>query len=340
MELEEKLKLIQTRVWTEQLYREYDNVLFHFRIKLSKPHIQIRENDSYWGQWDPQLRSISINRRLIQKASWDVVVEVLKHEMAHQIVHEYLAQTESHHGEWFQRACDLIAVAPWARRATGRLEQFPGREQTSTDPKEKAVMAKIKKLLALHQSDNEHESYLAMREAKRLSERYKLDSLVLEDRAKDHDYLVINHKLKIVPQHQTLIASILTGHFSVETIFSQQYDARKQESHKVLEIMGRPEDIKLAEYVYFFLWNQLPILWNTHRAYSLSKGNRKSYYIGILSGFNEQLQKDNREQGKTSSTTPHHQKQGLIKKEAQELSRYVQTRHPRIQRRSYQCTNL
>ena len=124
----------------------------------------------------------------------------------------------------------------------------------------------------------------------------------------------------------------------VDCIFSQQYDPKKRESFKSIEIMGTAENIKMAEYVYYFLWNQLPLLWKAHQSHGRSKSsNRKSFYIGILSGFNEQLDQD---QGATQRKdhVKRSQQPGLINIAKKDLSQFVRNRHPRIQSRSYQCS--
>ena len=83
------------RAWTDRLYDEYDDVLFQFNQYLRKPVIRIELLASDWGHWNPQTRAITLARRLIQDHSWDVVIEVLKHEMAHQLADECLRGVEA-----------------------------------------------------------------------------------------------------------------------------------------------------------------------------------------------------------------------------------------------------
>src|SRR5262245_37984887 len=61
-----------------------------FRRKLGGAAILLSDAGSRLGRWVPDLRSIEIARSLVTEHPWGVVVEVLKHEMAHQYVHEVL----------------------------------------------------------------------------------------------------------------------------------------------------------------------------------------------------------------------------------------------------------
>ena len=61
--------------------------------------------------------------RLIEQHPWDIVVEVLKHEMAHQLADELLGGCESAHGVIFRDACRMLGVANWAAGAACDLPQ-------------------------------------------------------------------------------------------------------------------------------------------------------------------------------------------------------------------------
>src|SRR6266581_4577094 len=78
------------RVWTDRLYREYEDILYQFNVRLPKVLIRIEPLSSDWGHWDPETRAITLAQRLIQNHSWDVVLEVLRHEIAHQLADERL----------------------------------------------------------------------------------------------------------------------------------------------------------------------------------------------------------------------------------------------------------
>ena len=96
---------------------------------------------------------------------WEVVLEVPKDEMAHMVVNEvYLVDfiVDQH----FYKARDALGLAHWARKATGI---FP-RQFSNTQwrcPTRKGH-GKAYALLALSESDNEHESMPLMKAADKL----------------------------------------------------------------------------------------------------------------------------------------------------------------------------
>ena len=121
------------RAWTDRLYSEYEYILYQFNLRLLKPVIRIEPLSRDWGHWNPETRSIAIARRLIEEHPWDVVIEVLKHEMAHQVADERLGGSDgghTPHGATFQRACSMLGVAElgigWIRGiSAGRAGDFP-----------------------------------------------------------------------------------------------------------------------------------------------------------------------------------------------------------------------
>ena len=77
-----------TRLWTKQLYREYAHILHWYGLKnaLAPVALAIAPITNY-GEWRPATRTIVMADHLIRDYPWNVVLEVLKHEMAHQYVH-------------------------------------------------------------------------------------------------------------------------------------------------------------------------------------------------------------------------------------------------------------
>src|SRR5438874_1745456 len=98
------------------LRREYDLINWnHLRDALRPPSIVLSDAESRLGQWTADDRTIEIGKSLALGHPWGVVVEVLKHEMAHQYAHEVLdARGERAHGEAFKRACELLNIDPAA----------------------------------------------------------------------------------------------------------------------------------------------------------------------------------------------------------------------------------
>jgi predicted SprT family Zn-dependent metalloprotease len=76
-----------------------------FRKRMQVPVFYLIDGTHFLGRWERASRSIAISRILIEQDRWAEVIEVLKHEMAHQFVHECLGVLdETSHGETFKRA--------------------------------------------------------------------------------------------------------------------------------------------------------------------------------------------------------------------------------------------
>ena len=79
------------RAWGRALYRwwEFYNSQY-LRDALQRPLLQLGEGRQRLGEWDPNLRRITISRQHIRIAPWSEVLDTLRHEMAHQYVWEIL----------------------------------------------------------------------------------------------------------------------------------------------------------------------------------------------------------------------------------------------------------
>src|SRR5207244_12411806 len=115
------------------------------------------------GTETPETRSITLAHRLIEQHPWDIVVEVLKHEMAHQLADERLGGYESAHGVIFRDACRLLGVANWASSAACDLPaEMPNWRQRVLTSEEVRLLNRAVNLRALADSTNEHEAALAV----------------------------------------------------------------------------------------------------------------------------------------------------------------------------------
>jgi len=313
----------RTKTWTLQLYEDYLQILYAYKIKLKKPVIEVRPLGNRWGQWDPETRTLSFSDRLIENHSWDVVLEILKHEMAHQYVTDVFSSDESH-GPLFKQACDKLGIASWARRAESELETLQVLGDTQKSDEENRLLSRVEKLLALATSQNEHEALLAMQKVQELYAKYNLDRI---ENKKSSQYLsaIIFTQKKRLERYQYVICSILNEHFFVEVIHASLYDAKKTTEFKVIELLGTRENVQMAEYVYHFLMNQTDILWNIYRKERPKNPRaRRSFCLGVVSGFRDKLDKHRDQNVFTKSSV------ALVAQQDKELEGFVRTRYPRL----------
>ena len=155
--LEHALLIHLQQNWTQQ---NHDL----FRGQWS-PALALHDGRKHLGQWMPTIRTISFSRMWVQTTPWTTVIEVLKHEMAHQYVSEILkVHNEPPHGPAFRSVCAQFHI-------DSRAQGLPD----VVDKKSSKVVDKIQKLLALAQSPNEHEAKLALQKARQWMNEYELE---------------------------------------------------------------------------------------------------------------------------------------------------------------------
>lgn len=320
-------------VWQKQLYLEYRRICQTYSLSLKGALIKVSASQALLGIWDAKLRSITISTALIESCSWDVVIEVLKHEVAHQIVSERYQQVDGH-GPVFQQACELIAVAPWARASQISLDQLKnlGKEHFHSEF-ERSLMRRAKKLLALAESSNQNEAFIAMKKVQQLYETYHIEHLCRKEESQ-YVSVMIGHKKKRIEAYQSMIASLLVRHFYVRIIHTSLYSAEDCKEYKVLEVLGAKHHVEMAEYVYWFLYNHIQIFWKEFKKSNPSKSlaARNNYFQGVVSGFDERLlkSKKNRESGTGKGVVAAQSQNTLIllEQESKRLKQFVGHKFP------------
>ena len=252
---------------------------------------------------------------------WGAVVEVLKHEMAHQYVHEVLRETaQTAHGRAFQEACQRIGVDA---RASG----VPGVHAGEADAKEpvdaatEKVVERITRLLALAESSNRHEAEAAMAAAHRLMLRHNLDAAAACT-PRGYGFVHLGKPSGRVAEHERLVAMILGKHFFVEAIWVPVYRALEGKRGSVLEIAGSRANLSIAEYVHGFLLETAERLWRDHRRERGLRSNRdrRTYLAGVMVGFADTLARQE----------VRRRDEGLVWVRDGDLSAYFRRRHPHV----------
>ncbi len=285
--------------WARQLQREFTDICYRYSLPLLSPVVEITDALKMFGSWRPATRTIGISSHLIRNYSWDTTINVFKHEMAHQICSEMFGDHGRPHAGEFLRACNLLGLPPEYCRATGNFsdlqpEGAAGKQDCDTRRK---LLERIRKVLAMADSANEHEAMTAMELAGRIMEKHALDGLV-GDEAEEVTYRIISTGKKRIDSSQRAIISILSRYFKVTVIRSQLYDPGLDEVHKTFEIFGRRDNVEVAEHCFHFLEKRLAYLWRIHRVNCIDTGRnaRKSYYLGVLHGFTDNLSRENRQE--------------------------------------------
>jgi hypothetical protein len=303
-----------------RLVDEWEGLNFtFFGLALRKPVFRLSETRERLGQWHGELRSLEISRSLVLERPWVEVVEVLKHEIAHQFVDECLAVDEDAHGPSFRRICERLGIDA---RATGRS---PG-TLAEGDPASRTV-DRIRKLLALAQSPNQHEAEAAATAARRLMLKFNLEVEAAKGPAaaerRRYGFRHLGQPSGRILEHDRRLASILTKYFFVQSLWIPVYRPLEGKRGSVLEICGLEANLLMAEHVHAFLSATAARLWSDYARSSGRSSNRdrQAFLAGVMRGFDAKLEAQSRQ----------FQEQGLVWVPTAELRGYFRRRYPRIQ---------
>ena len=306
--------------WISALKHEMRLILFQYKISNALPSIQIDHSLKRWGQWQPRTRTILISQHLLLHFSWDSVIETLKHELAHMLTDDSIPYgSEPPHGPTFKKYCRQLGIS--TKAAASDADMGLPLDSRNNDSYESPLMDRIRKLLALSESSNENEAFVAMKKANEIILKYNLDSSFSETHH-TCEYRQIGEKKLRRSLQETIICNLLKDFFFVDYLIIPSFLARTGKNITQIEILGLPENLDMAEYVFYYLLKQTELLWKKHQAKSNTKGKseKKSYQTGLLEGFRSTLE--------TSFPAVH--QNALIKLQEKELHDFLQYRHPRI----------
>jgi hypothetical protein len=281
----------------------------YFKSALKPAQLLLRDAEGFLARYVHETRSIELSRSFVYSAPWGSIVEVLKHELAHQFVLEVLNEHEAPHGPAFRAVCERLGIDA---RASGRPELAPNAESAR-------LLERVHKLLALAESDNRHEAEAAAAAAQRLMLRHNLETPE-RTLGSDYGYRHLGRITGRVSEWERRLGNLLGEHFFVEVIWVPAYRKHDQKRGSVLEAIGSPENLELAAYVYDFLVRSAEHLWRAHKS---ERGidedrERMSYFAGVMSGFAQKLQVQARA----------HKADGLVWVPHEKLTAYTRKRHP------------
>jgi hypothetical protein len=165
------------------------------------------------------------------------------------------------------------------------------------------VIEKLRKLLRLSESANEHESALALQRAQELALRHKIElaSIAKHDEPASASEGPVGRQARVYRRKamsQRYIVPIISYHFNVKLIYGSG------SGHKKVWYIGTRSDIEFAKYVYDFLDLEYKRLflkacgengWDT-----VSVSTRTNYYFGLYQGLNKKLNDAKQQSEETS----------------------------------------
>lgn len=304
-----------------ELREQYRHLaLAYFKGNLKLPQFELVASRARLGRWIPETRIIELSRPLVLEQPWGVVIEVLKHEMAHQYVGEVLGeQGESAHGPRFRAVCTKLGIDA---AASGVPIPRPG----AAEAEHGKVGERIARLLALAESSNVHEAEAAMAAAQRLLLKHNLD-LRGARVAQGYTWKHLGEPTGRTSEAERVLSLILGKHFFVEAIWVPVYRPALGKRGSVLEICGTPESVEIAEYVHGYLVQTAARLWMEHKVEQgiFSNRERRTFLAGVMSGMSDKL---SREEKKSASA-------GMVWVADGDLDDFFRRRHPHVRHIRY-----
>ncbi len=251
-----------------------------FADRLKPPVLVLGDSTRRLGQWTRATRTLELSRTLVLARPWLEVTSVLEHEMAHQYVDEVLeVQGEGPHGPTFQRVCTERGID--ARAAGSPIA-------STADVEADRALERIRKLLALAGSDNQHEAEVAMRRAHELMLRHNIEQAQSQQTYEVRHLGTPSRRANSV---EADIVGLLSEFFFVEVIRVPVYLAREGMHAQVYEVIGTHANVEMAAHVFQFLLATADRLWHENRgdARVRSGRDRLSYQSGVIRGFREKL---------------------------------------------------
>lgn len=292
----------------------------HFKATLTLPQLELVPSRARLGRWVATTRTIELSRPLVLEQPWGVVVEVLKHEMAHQYVREVLGEREeTAHGPRFRAVCERLGIDG---AATG-MPDAPSPEKSEVARK---VGERIARLLALAESPNVHEAEAAMAAAQKLLLKHNIE---LRDARTAQGYVWrhLGAPTGRTTEAERVLSLLLGKHFFVEAIWIPVYRPREGKRGSVLEICGTAENVEIAEYVHGYLVSTAERLWREHKVKLGIRGDRdrRTFLAGVMTGMSEKLAREAKKS----------EEAGLVWVADGDLAKYFKKRHPYVRHVRY-----
>ncbi len=334
------------RKWLHQLQSEFKQICSWYRISLAIPAFRISDSPATLGSWNSETRTISISSALINEYSWDAVINVLKHEIAHQYVYEYLGRgMEQPHGQSFAEACKKLGVLfPFNSSAGDTPKVFVAAEQHGCDSEYDRKVNRVRKMLSLAGSGNRHEAAAAMSKANSFIRKYNLERLDSLEPSR-YSYEIINTRKKRLHIIVRRTASLLMDYFYVDLVYSELFDPESVETFKTIELLGTSENVAFARHAYDFLSHRTQLLWKNYRKTAKAPGKlRKTYILGLLQGFREKLEKEEKKHVLPAAISTgmgrHKTISALVVAKDPGLSEFTASRFPRLRKVQYRSSGI
>lgn len=276
------------------------------------------------GFFDPHSYRLGINKKIMLTLNDELLSDIIKHELAHLFTRLHFGLNVSPHGKEFRSICQRYDIPAEVAKASINLEEAP-----AVDALNEKLLERVKKLLSLASSSNQHESELATLKANQILRDYNLSRLSASEKASP-TYL---KRVLVAKKRNSKLQAIydILQTFHVQPVFNQG------KGQCALEVCGDKTNVELADYIASFLDRELEESWKKIKKKNPSLTGalaKNSFYRGLAKGYLEKQKRISQEM-----TTDSHTKKGELILLKNDLNFHVSRALPRLSKVSSSVTN-
>jgi hypothetical protein len=269
------------------------------------------ERDQLLGYFDSGYYTIGIHRNLamLGEQQEEILNNIIRHEVAHYLCFILYGRQIKDHGVEYRELCKKFGWDENVYSAKLKVDQ----DLLSLDvQKNNAILEKVKKLLSLAQSQNEHESQMATLKANELLQKHHLNRTQIDKDSNEHDdeQEMVCRTVWQGKRNNTkmLCISELLGQFLVFPYFNYGKNEVR------LEVMGKREQVEIADYLCKYYQNEFEALWKKQGDLK-GKRQKNSFFRGLCQGHLDQIKNANQQSPHQSALVVLNQElQLLVKK--------------------------
>jgi len=292
--------------WREVVRRLDKNVV----ARLKCPHFRINQSAKDWGRWYGGGTDILELKAELLEHPWTSVLEVLKHEIAHQVAEFLYGTAVKPHGPEFKRICQQLGANPLASGSSAPPDIDIFAEHSDEGTETGRLYARIRKLLALAASTDQNEAELALTKAHQLMAKHGIVQMDSKDGF--DDFSIYTPHLPVSWQYciGQMLALIVREHFHVDSIATYEPNLLTGRTHKVIALCGSKGDLRVAGYVWDCLVRFLQSSWKSARRKLWDAGcvvnshAFKSFALGALDKINTKLKAQAASEPETYAIAP------------------------------------
>ncbi|MCK5600800.1 DUF2786 domain-containing protein [Candidatus Pacearchaeota archaeon] len=222
-----------------------------------------------------------------------------------------------------QSSRELVYLLRANPKVSGNYKPLDERILHDSSSPEDKIMLRVKKLMALAQSQNQHEAEAAMAKAHEFIAKYNID-LLSRDEDRDFISVFVGDPALRHFREEYYLANILQDFYFMHAIWVSAYVLEKGKMGNVLEISGTVQNVKIASYVHDFIKHYIDSQWHKYnKNRELNRYRKTDFAVGVIEGFHSKLKSQTKKEERIK------EKFGLIKIEDPLLQKHIKYKYPR-----------